>query len=233
MLYVNSGSLSVHSENHGNDTGRVGGSDEPSTTTNTTISASASMSASSDPQGSLCEGFADRSTASNLVTGKGLKVTDAAQEAGRLSNVSYYSEMWTSTALPSAAEVFDDNKIIIAFEDRRVRIILLQFTNNDRLAVAPCVLFDFQNQLNIFSAVQRLYVCPWVTRTTQSTTFELIAHSAADNSVSHWRLKLRDGMILPLESDKGSSRDSSIRFQDPESVPVPEYVQCRRVRENE
>ena len=146
-------------------------------------------------------------------------------------SVFYYSDMWPSTASPTAAEVFVGNKIILAFEDRRVRIMLLQLTNDGRLAAAPSVLFDFQNQPNPFSAVQRLYVCPWIDRTTQSTSFELITYSAADNSISYWRLKLRNKMILPLESDKGSTRDSSIQVQDQESDP--ESILCCGVRENE
>jgi hypothetical protein len=160
-----------------------------------------------------------------------LKLTDAALGAGRFSIVFYYSDMWPSTTSPTAAEIFDGNKIIIAFEDGRVRIMLLQLTSNGRFTVAPSVLFDFLNHPNTFSAVQRPYVCPWVTHTAQSTSFELITYSAVDNSFSHWRLKLRDEMISPVESDKGSTREFSVRVQDPESDP--ESILCRGVRESE
>lgn len=243
VILVNSGSLSVHSDDHGNGTGKVGGSDETFTTTTTSTatstlasttpstttytSTSTSICASADPQVSLCKVFAARSTAINPDIEEGLKLTDTALEAGMFSSVFYYSDMWTSTASPTAADAFDGNKIIIAFEDGRVRIILLQLTNNGRLAGAPCVLFDFQNQPNTFSAVQRLYVCPWVTRTTQSTSFELIAYSAADSSISYWRLILKDEMISPLENEECSARDSSIQVQDPESIL------CCGVRNNE
>jgi hypothetical protein len=248
VLLMNSGSLSVHCANHGDGTGRVGGSEEPSnataTATSTTFSAttsasaststtlstttSTSISASADPQVSLCKGSAARSTPCNLNIEDGLKLTDAALGAGKSSIVLYYSDMWTSTASPTAAEVLDGSKVIIAFEDGRVRIMLLQFTNYGRLAVAPCVLFDFQNQPNTFSAVQRLCVCPWVTRTTQSTSFELIAYSAADNFISHWRLILKDEMISPIDGEECNTRDSSIQVQVPESDP--ESILCCGVR---
>ena len=144
-------------------------------------------------------------------------------ESERISNVVYYSDMWTTTALPTAAETFDNDKIIIVFEDRRVRIIQLHFTSIDLFDGAPSVIYDFQNLPNISYAIQRLFVCPWVSRTVQSTSYELIIYSK-NASMSHWHLQVSNKTIPIHVEEKCNTRDSSIQVQ------VPESIMCRGVR---
>ena len=232
VIFVNSGSLSVYSENHGNVTENKSDTDMPSIST----SISTSLCASSATTRLQSKRLLGNATLSSLGVEKDFATVDAALEAGRFSDVIHYRDMWSPSGSTTAAQILDFNKIAISFEDGRVRILLLQLNVNDFLAGAPSVLFDFQNHPDSSSAVQHLSVCPWVTRTVQSTSFELMTYST-DHFISHWHFKLRNVSIPSLDKDDSITRHSAIQVCDPLPVmglvPVPESILCRGVRQNE
>ena len=197
------------------------------TATATVTAATTNICASSANQRSLPSGSLLPNSAISSIADieNSLKDDNAVYKIERISNAVYYSEMWTTTALPTAAETFDDDKIIIVFEDRRVRILQLHFTSIDLFYGAPSVIFDFQNHPNIssVSAIQRLFICPWVSRTVQSTSYELIIYSK-DASMSHWHLQMSNKTIPIHVEEWCNTRDSSSQVQ------VPEFIMCRGVR---
>jgi hypothetical protein len=117
-----------------------------------------------------------------------------------------FSDMWDDIVPPTSMKIYDQNKLIIAFRDGRIRVLL--FFDGFSTEKLPMILFDFQINRDYKFSVNSFCICPWDIDS-EEFGIELMLFSS-DDVLSHWRLQLQKDCVNDNEEiSKDNSDDSS------------------------
>lgn len=123
----------------------------------------------------------------------GLKIPHGYPYKPEYKNITLsFKDMWDDSVPPTSMKIHDENKLVIAFRNGRIRVLL--FFNGFSTDKRPVILFDFQINRDYKYSVTSFCICPWDINN-EEFGIELMLFSS-DDVLSHWRLQLQKDITV-------------------------------------